>query len=258
MSRACRSRDQAPEQASSGPATASADRPSDCTRRQNGVNTRKPRPSLLRIESGAASRSPGKPWPATPIACRLAATCSATARCGACAISFQNTAAAPVSRASAGNHLWRGSPPQHQRSSRARSGLPARPAATAPATSAPRRPAGAVARCSLRRARRGRSPARRCLTAACRAGWSERRRSSRNQTMRGEADLAGHHDGQLGRRRLGPRVLRRPQNQKGTRNASPSCSTKVRRRAISAAARSGYRASAISSPADRSSWPRRR
>ena len=41
--------------------------PSDCTRRQNGVNTRKPRFSLLRIARGATSRSPGKVCVPTPI-----------------------------------------------------------------------------------------------------------------------------------------------------------------------------------------------
>ena len=41
--------------------------PSACTRRQNGVNTRKPRPSLLRMLAGATSRSPGKLCEATPI-----------------------------------------------------------------------------------------------------------------------------------------------------------------------------------------------
>ena len=42
--------------------------PSDCTRRQNGVNTRRPRSSLLRMSAGAASRSPGKICESTPIA----------------------------------------------------------------------------------------------------------------------------------------------------------------------------------------------
>ena len=72
-----------------------------CTnRRQKGVNTRSPRPSLLRMALGAARRSLGQRCAVAPITSSAAATSSATARCGACSTSFQNTAPAPLSRAS--------------------------------------------------------------------------------------------------------------------------------------------------------------
>ena len=48
--------------------------PSACTRRQNGVNTRRPRFSLLRIWFGDASRSPGKRCVTMPISLSAAAT----------------------------------------------------------------------------------------------------------------------------------------------------------------------------------------
>ena len=89
--------------------------PSDCTRRQNGVNTRRPRFSLLRIWSGEARSSPAKRCAAMPSSVSAAATWSSTARCGACAISFQYTASAPDLAGDGRDHLSRWSLAQHER-----------------------------------------------------------------------------------------------------------------------------------------------
>ncbi len=140
--------------------------------------------------------------------------------------------------------------------SRAKPGSSAGRAATAPATSAPRRQAGAVARCWFRRARRGKSPARRCLRRH--AGQGGRRGEDRRETRRYRGKrICRPSDDQLGRRLLGPRGSRPPLKQKGDARCIPF-SLVAPSPVTSAAARSGCKASAISSPADRSSWPRRR
>ena len=77
--------------------------PSDSTRFQNGVNTRRPRPSLLRMVSGAASRSPGCGGRRCRWSASAAASSAATARAGAMAMSLKYTASALVWRASFGD-----------------------------------------------------------------------------------------------------------------------------------------------------------
>ena len=66
--RGCRWRWPAPARSVFGAGSGFGGSPSACTRFQNGVKTRKPRPSLLRIARGRTSRSPGKLCEAMPIA----------------------------------------------------------------------------------------------------------------------------------------------------------------------------------------------
>ena len=148
----------------------------------DGVNTRRPRFSLLRIPRGATSRSPGKLCEPTPI--------SPSARRpdrprpdAALARSRSRTRSRRRSRAPVRRSPWRRSLAQHQRGAEARPGSPARRAATAPATSVPRRRAAGAGRLLVEHVHADHRRA--CLAAAWRAGWSERRRSSRNQTMAG-------------------------------------------------------------------------
>ena len=149
-----------PGRSSFGAGSGFAGSPSASTRRQNGVKTRKPRPSLLRIAEGGTSRSPGK------LSRVHAELCQRRFE-----LFLRPPDAGPERSHSSRRHPRRccapspGSPlppPPCEASAILRScrGRRRAPAATAPATSAPRRPAPVR---QPRQRRRGRSPARRFL-----------------------------------------------------------------------------------------------
>ncbi len=160
--------------------------PRDCTRRQNGVNTLGPRPSLLRMRAGAASRSPGKLCALTPIAASIAASLIGHRPMRRLRDLVPEHRAGLRLAREIGDDPCRGPLAQHERGPHRRKAVLQRPQRLRqpPARRAAKRtrlPARA-ARHSLRRIRRGKSRARRILRRHARR--DDRKGGGRRETRR--------------------------------------------------------------------------
>ena len=185
-----------------GAGNGSGGSPDDCTRRQNGVNTRNPRPSLLRTSVGLTSRSPAKLCEATPISSERGSDLIGHG------LMRRLCDLVPEHRPGLGLARQPGddpSPPGPLRSTSeppiaARLFCKTRSDCASHQRAAP--PSGrAFGR--LRRARRDRSPARRCWTRH--AERDDRKAADRRETRRcREQRISWPSDGQPASRALGP------------------------------------------------------